>query len=160
MMAGLLLIGALLAYPAAAQAAPSAALQVVLPANGQAGMVVEETLIDRQTREISSQLRCVVCQGLSLQDSPSTLAQEMRAIVREKLEEGMTPAEVKAYFVEKYGEWVLLEPDPRGFNLLVYVLPVALLFGGAGFVFFKARSWTKQGAGAEETETETESASV
>jgi cytochrome c-type biogenesis protein CcmH len=154
MMAGLLLIGALLAYPAAAQAAPSAALQVVLPANGQAGMVVEETLIDRQTREISSQLRCVVCQGLSLQDSPSTLAQEMRAIVREKLEEGMTPAEVKAYFVEKYGEWVLLEPDPRGFNLLVYVLPVALLFGGAGFVFLKARSWTKQGAGAEQTETE------
>lgn len=108
------------------------------------GRYVEETLIDQQTREISSKLRCVVCLGLSLQDSPSQLAQEMRAIVREKLEEGMTPDEVKAYFVEKYGEWVLLEPEPRGFNLLVYVLPVAMLLGGAGFVFLKARSWTRR----------------
>jgi cytochrome c-type biogenesis protein CcmH len=105
--------------------------------------VIRETLINRQTRELSSQLRCVVCQGVSLQDSPSQLAQEMRAIVREKLEAGMTPAEVRAYFVERYGEWVLLEPDPKGFNLLVYVLPLVLLFGGAGFVFMTVRSWTR-----------------
>jgi cytochrome c-type biogenesis protein CcmH len=135
MMAALLLGLALLASPALAQAP-----QQVTPAQGR---VVEETLIERQTREISAQLRCVVCQGLSLQDSPSQLAQEMRGIVREKLEEGMTPAEVRAYFVEKYGEWVLLEPEPRGFNLLVYVLPIAMLFGGAGFVLLKARSWTR-----------------
>lgn len=146
MTAVLLLAGVLLAYPQNAEPAqPAAATQAVQPANTQA-VVVEETLIDRQTREVSAQLRCVVCQGLSLQDSPSQLAQEMRAIVREKLEEGMTPAEVKAWFVEKYGEWVLLQPEPRGFNLLVYVLPVAMLFGGAGFVFFKARSWTRQGS--------------
>jgi cytochrome c-type biogenesis protein CcmH len=126
------------------------AAALVLPATAQpasqsggSGRVIEETLIDRQTRELSSQLRCVVCQGLSLQDSPSQLAQEMRAIVREKLEEGMTQAEVKAYFVERYGEWVLLEPEPKGFNLLVYILPVALLVGGAGFVFMTARSWTR-----------------
>jgi cytochrome c-type biogenesis protein CcmH len=125
----------------AALALPAAARQD--PAPTGADRVVRETLIDRQTRELSSQLRCVVCQGVSLQDSPSQLAQEMRAIVREKLEEGMTPAEVRAYFVERYGEWVLLEPDPRGFNLLVYVLPVVLLFGGAGFVFMTARSWTR-----------------
>jgi cytochrome c-type biogenesis protein CcmH len=112
------------------------------------GRVVNETEIDRQTRELSSQLRCVVCQGLSLQDSPSQLAQEMRAIVREKLEEGMTQAEVKAYFVERYGEWVLLEPEPRGFNLLVYILPVAMLFAGAAFVFIKARHWTRSGTPA------------
>jgi cytochrome c-type biogenesis protein CcmH/NrfF len=121
---------------------PGHDLQGVSPAQGR---VVEESLIDRQTREISAQLRCVVCQGLSLQDSPSQLAQEMRDIVREKLEEGMTPLEVKAWFVEKYGEWVLLEPEPRGFNLVVYVMPIAMLLGGAGFVFFKARSWTQQG---------------
>jgi cytochrome c-type biogenesis protein CcmH/NrfF len=130
--------------PAAQDAPRPAASQLpgLAPAQGR---VVEETLIERQTREISAQLRCVVCQGLSLQDSPSQLAQEMRAIVREKLEEGMSPPEVKAWFVEKYGEWVLLEPEPRGFNLLVYILPVAMLFGGAGFVVMKARSWTRQG---------------
>lgn len=127
--------------PADAAAAPAAT--VAQPAQGR---YVEETLIDRQTRQISSKLRCVVCQGLSLQDSPSQLAQEMRGIVREKLEEGMTPDEVTTYFVERYGEWVLLEPDPRGFNLLVYILPIAMLLGGAGFVFLKARSWTRRPA--------------
>jgi cytochrome c-type biogenesis protein CcmH/NrfF len=155
-----LLMTALLYAPAQAgtpAAGPAPAAEVVSPIQGR---YVEETLIDRQTREISSKLRCVVCQGLSLQDSPSQLAQEMRAIVREKLEEGMTPDEVKAYFVEKYGEWVLLQPDPRGFNLLVYIMPVAILIGGAGFVFFKARSWTRrpddgfEAAAADEEETE------
>jgi cytochrome c-type biogenesis protein CcmH/NrfF len=141
MMTRLALMVGLLVLPAQA-IAQGATLQGVTPAQGR---VVEETLIDRQTREISAQLRCVVCQGLSLQDSPSQLAQEMRGIVREKLEEGMAPPEVKAWFVEKYGEWVLLEPEPRGFNLVVYVMPIAMLLGGAGFVFFKARSWTQQG---------------
>jgi cytochrome c-type biogenesis protein CcmH len=141
MMARLALMVGLLVLPAQSFA-QDMTLQGVSPAQGR---VVEETLIDRQTREISAQLRCVVCQGLSLQDSPSQLAQEMRDIVREKLEEGMTPLEVKAWFVEKYGEWVLLEPEPRGFNLVVYVMPIAMLLGGAGFVFFKARSWTQQG---------------
>jgi cytochrome c-type biogenesis protein CcmH/NrfF len=154
MMTRLALFVGLLAVPAQAFA-QGATLQGVTPAQGR---VVEETLIDRQTREISAQLRCVVCQGLSLQDSPSQLAQEMRGIVREKLEEGMTPPEVKAWFVEKYGEWVLLEPEPRGFNLVVYIMPIAMLLGGAGFVFFKARSWTHQGqtegVAVEDTEEE------
>jgi cytochrome c-type biogenesis protein CcmH len=141
MMTRLALALGLLVLPAQTFA-QGATLQGVTPAQGR---VVEETLIERQTREISAQLRCVVCQGLSLQDSPSQLAQEMRGIVREKLEEGMTPPEVKAWFVEKYGEWVLLEPEPRGFNLVVYIMPIAMLLGGAGFVFFKARSWTQQG---------------
>jgi cytochrome c-type biogenesis protein CcmH/NrfF len=155
-----LLMTALLYAPAQAGTpaeGPAPAADAVSPIQGR---YVQETLIDRQTREVSSKLRCVVCQGLSLQDSPSQLAQEMRAIVREKLEEGMTPDEVKAYFVEKYGEWVLLQPDPRGFNLLVYIMPVAILIGGAGFVFFKARSWTRrpddgfEAAAADEEETE------
>jgi cytochrome c-type biogenesis protein CcmH/NrfF len=152
-----LLAAALLYAPAATGGTASAA--TVVQAIGQVqGRYVEESVIDRQTREISSKLRCVVCQGLSLQDSPSQLAQEMRAIVREKLEEGMTPDEVKAYFVERYGEWVLLQPEPTGFNLIVYILPVAILFGGAGFVYFKARSWTRkpgsEAYGTDETEAE------
>jgi len=138
-VAAALALPALLALPAAARA--EAGIQA-------RGRLVEETLIDRQTREVSSQLRCVVCQGLSLQDSPSQLAQEMRAIVREKLEEGMTTAEVKEYFLDRYGEWVLLAPEPKGFNLLVYVMPVMMLFGGGAFVFFKARSWTRAAPGA------------
>ncbi|HUF50499.1 MAG TPA: cytochrome c-type biogenesis protein [Longimicrobiales bacterium] len=112
-------------------------------ATGVPGGVVRETELDRQVKAVSAQLRCVVCQGLSLADSPSELAQDMRAIVREQLEAGKTPAEVKAYFVERYGEWVLLQPEPRGFNLVVYIAPILLLVGGAAFVYFKARSLTR-----------------
>jgi cytochrome c-type biogenesis protein CcmH/NrfF len=118
------------------------------------GRLVEESVIDRQTREISSQLRCVVCQGLSLQDSPSQLAQEMRAIVREKLEEGMTPDEVKAFFTDRYGEWVMLKPEPKGFNLFVYVMPVLMFVGGAGFVLFNVRKWTAAKPDVAEDEEE------
>lgn len=103
--------------------------------------VVRETILDRQVQEVASQLRCVVCQGLSIQDSPSTLAQEMRAIVREHLEAGRSPDEVKAYFADRYGEWVLLRPKPAGLNLLVYLLPIVVLVAGAAFVYFKARTW-------------------
>jgi cytochrome c-type biogenesis protein CcmH len=105
--------------------------------------VVRETALDRQVKEVSAQLRCVVCQGLSIQDSPSTLAQEMRGVVREQLEAGRSPEQVKAYFVERYGEWVLLRPKASGFNLIVYLLPVFVIVGGAAFVFMKARSWTR-----------------
>lgn len=113
-----------------------------------APIVVQETEIDRQVREIASRLRCVVCQGLSLQDSPSPYAQEMRGAIRDKLEEGLTPAQVEVYFLERYGEWVLMKPKPTGFNLLVYVMPIAMLVGGAGFVFFQAKKWTRQSPAA------------
>jgi cytochrome c-type biogenesis protein CcmH/NrfF len=106
------------------------------------GSTMRATELDRQVKEVASQLRCVVCQGLSIQDSPSSLAQEMRALVREQLADGRSPDEVKAYFVERYGEWVLLRPPPRGLNLLVYVLPVVMILGGAAFVFVKARQWS------------------
>jgi cytochrome c-type biogenesis protein CcmH len=109
------------------------------------GGAIRETELDRQVKEVAAQLRCVVCQGLSIQDSPSPLAQEMRGLVREQLAAGRSPGEVRAYFVERYGEWVLLRPEPRGLNLLVYVLPVVMILGGAVFVFVKARQWSGAG---------------
>ncbi|MET0689462.1 MAG: cytochrome c-type biogenesis protein CcmH, partial [Candidatus Binatia bacterium] len=66
--------------------------------------------LDDQTRAIATELRCVVCQNLSVADSPSEMAQQMRAIVREQLQAGKSPDEIKAFFVSKYGEWVLLKP--------------------------------------------------
>lgn len=148
MMRRLLLLGAV----AGAMWVPASVSAQGAAAPAPAGRVVQETQIDRQTRQIATQLRCVVCEGSSVQDSPSPFAQEMRSVIREKLAEGMTPAEVKAFFVESYGEWVLLQPEPKGFNLLIYVLPVAVLLGGAGFVLLKARSWTQHAAAAEAPE--------
>ncbi|HEX7230004.1 MAG TPA: cytochrome c-type biogenesis protein CcmH, partial [Candidatus Binatia bacterium] len=72
--------------------------------------------LEEQTRAISAELRCVVCQNLSVADSPSDMAQQMRAIVREQVQAGKSPEEIKDFFVSKYGEWVLLKPRTTGFS--------------------------------------------
>lgn len=109
--------------------------------------------LDALTRQVASEMRCPVCQGLSINDSPVELAQQMKAVVRDQLAAGRTPDEVKAYFVSKYGEWVLLEPRASGMNLLVYVLPIVALLAGAVVVAASVRRWTRSAAeagGAEE----------
>lgn len=108
----------------------------------------DETDLEAMTRRLASQLRCPVCQGLSIEDSPTELAQNMRAVVREQLAEGRTPDEVKVYFVNRYGEWILLEPEPRGFNLTIYLLPVLAVLAGGIFVAFVIRRWSSRPAPA------------
>jgi cytochrome c-type biogenesis protein CcmH len=124
---------------------------------GDSAVVVEETRIDILVREVASDLRCVVCQGLSLQDSPSSLAQNMRAIIREQLEAGRTPEQVKQHFVESYGEFILLAPEPRGFNLAVYVLPILAVLIGALVIVIATRRWSSRGTPPAELEPHPES---
>lgn len=94
-------------------------------------------------------LRCPVCQGESIEDSPSDLARQMRAVVRERLRGGETPDQVKAYFASKYGEWILLEPTMTGLNILLYVIPVLLVVGGLVLVTFLVRRWTRPEANTQ-----------
>ncbi len=101
----------------------------------------DQELEDR-VRAIASELRCVVCQNLSVADSPAEMAVQMRGIVREQLRAGKTPDEVRSYFVSKYGEWVLLAPPARGFNLAVWVLPFAALLAGLYFAVRVLRRWS------------------
>ena len=108
----------------------------------QPAAVVAESTLDARTRELSSQLRCPVCQGLSLQDSPSELSQQMRDVVRQQLAAGRTPADVRAYFVGRYGEWILMRPEPHGFNWVVYAMPLILLAGGGWILALAVRKWT------------------
>src|SRR5262245_3250860 len=100
--------------------------------------------LDDRTREISSELRCVVCQNLSVADSPSEMAQQMRAIVREQLEAGKSPEQIKEFFVSKYGEWVLLKPKTSGVSLLLWVLPYVALAGGVLGAFWFIRRWVNK----------------
>jgi cytochrome c-type biogenesis protein CcmH len=115
------------------------ALVVVLLLAGAAAAarVSEETV-----QEVASQLRCVVCQNLSVADSPSEMARQMRDLVRERLAAGETPEQVKAYFVGRYGEWVLLSPPTEGFALLAWALPLGALGGGIGVALLVLRRWT------------------
>ena len=104
-----------------------------------------DAALEARTSAVAAQLRCPVCQGLSIQDSPSELAQSMRALVRDQLAAGKTPDEVKAYFVSKYGEWILLAPKPSGFNLVAYAIPFLVIFGGGALVVLAVRRWTASG---------------
>jgi cytochrome c-type biogenesis protein CcmH len=117
--------------------------------------VTKDSALEARTSAVASQLRCPICQGLSIQDSPSDLSQQMRSLVRDQLAAGKTPDEVKAYFVSKYGEWILLTPKPTGFNLVAYALPVGVvLIGGLG-IALAVRKWT-----APHPETATPDAAV
>ena len=124
-------------------AAPAPQEGVQEPAVVEAG--IEDPVLEAQVRELASKLRCPTCRALSVQDSPSGMAQEMRVLVREQLKSGKTPAEVEEYFVERYGEWILLKPTASGFNWTVWLLPVLMLAGGLFFVFLTARRWVDKG---------------
>lgn len=103
---------------------------------------------EEMVRRLASELRCPVCQGLSVQDSPTELAQQMKAVIRGQLQQGRTPDEVRKYFVGRYGEWILLKPEASGFNLVVYLLPFAMLLAGAVVVALTVRRWTRRGQAA------------
>ena len=103
---------------------------------------LDDPALEARAIALSDELRCPVCQGLSIHDSPSPLAQDMKNLIRTQVAAGATDDEVRQYFVSKYGEWVLLEPKASGFNLLVYVLPFLALAGGAALIFVAVRRWT------------------
>jgi cytochrome c-type biogenesis protein CcmH len=92
--------------------------------------------LEARVQVLGKQLRCAVCQGLSVSDSPSSIARAQLDKVRELVAEGKTDQEVVDYFVARYGEWVLLEPKAEGFNWLVWLGPAALLLVG-GFVIWR-----------------------
>ncbi len=129
--------------PAAPQGAPqdSGALRVKVQGT-LTDAQKNDPVLDAATSAVAAQLRCPVCQGVAIQDSPSELAQQMRMVVKEQLASGKSPDEVKEYFVSKYGEWILLEPQAHGFNIVIYALPVLLVLGGAVFLVFIVRKWT------------------
>ena len=113
-------------------------------AAGAAAQPPARPVSDATAHEIASELRCVVCQNLSVADSPSEMAAQMRAIVRERLAAGDSPEQVREYFVARYGEWILLAPRRRGFNLLVWSFPIAAVVVGLVVVVMLLRRWTRR----------------
>lgn len=113
----------------------------------------QDSVLEARTSDVARQLRCPVCQGLSIQDSPSELSQSMRSVVRDQLAAGRTPDEVKAYFVSKYGEWILLAPATHGFNLVAYALPVIVVVGGCLLIVVAVKRWTRTSDDSASTDT-------
>lgn len=96
----------------------------------------EATAEDR-IDQITSELRCPVCQGLSVKDSESETARQMRGLVAERVREGRSNAEIEAEFRAAYGDWILLSPPVSSWSGLVWLAPVAAL--AAGLVLVTAR---------------------
>ena len=93
---------------------------------------VNADTLEDQIAEISGELMCPVCEGQSVAESNAQLARDMRAIIKTKLLEGKSKEEIIDYFVSSYGETILASPPPRGFSIILWLLPVlSVLIGGA-----------------------------
>lgn len=99
--------------------------------------------LTRTTQEIAATIRCPVCQGLSIADSPAEMAQNMKAQVRELLSRGYTREQISSYFERSYGQFVLLKPKFQGVNSLVWTLPILALILGIFIVFVKMKNLEK-----------------
>ena len=95
--------------------------------------------LDRATEEVASLMRCPVCQGLSVADSPSTSAVALKSEVRRMLSLGYSEDQVIAAFERSYGEFIRLEPKAEGFNWMVWLMPMLAFAAGALMIFFRLR---------------------
>lgn len=115
--------------------------------------------LDQRVHDVASQLRCPICQGESVADSPSQLAQQMRGVIRQQLQSGKSEQEVIQYFRTSYGDQIVWSPPWQGFTLLAWLVPIGLLLAGIILLFFVLRDWRAL-APASSTASDAELASV
>lgn len=101
-------------------------LSVFLSISAFAAEVTEDPL-ERKVLEIAEDLRCAVCQNQPVSESNAELARDMREIIREQLQNGKTHQEIIAYFVARYGDYVLLKPRTKGPGAVIWVAPLVLV---------------------------------
>jgi cytochrome c-type biogenesis protein CcmH len=123
--------------PARAQQPPEDPARVVGPPRGAR---LQGAALEARADEVAGLLRCPVCQGLSVADSPSTMASNMRAQVKDLVAAGYDEEQVLSYFERSYGEFVRLKPPLRGVNWLVWLAPLLGLLLGAVVIAWALRA--------------------
>lgn len=106
------------------------------PARG-AEVPLQDEALEARARTIMQEIRCLVCQNQSIVDSDADLARDLREIVREQVSAGKDKAEIEAYLVARYGDWVLLRPPFKGITILLWGSPVVLLLLGGVIVYLR-----------------------
>ncbi|MGH2496998.1 MAG: cytochrome c-type biogenesis protein [Ktedonobacteraceae bacterium] len=107
--------------------------------------------LDQRVHDVASQLKCPVCQGESVADSPSTISQQMRGVIRQQLQQGQSEQQIIQYFVSRYGNSILWSPPKQGFTMLAWVIPIAILLGGALLLVLVLRGWLAAGRSRRST---------
>ena len=111
------------------------AIAVVSLALITSSCVTEDDLTaDQRVYQLSQQLMCPVCDGQTLDQSQAQLSEDMKAVIRTKIEDGETNAEIREFFVERYGEIVLASPEAGGFNVIAWLVPGLIFIVGAMLV--------------------------
>lgn len=108
--------------------------------------------LDQRTRAVASQLKCPICQGESVADSPSYLAQEMRRSIHDQLQAGRSEPQVIQYFEDRYGSQIVWSPPKQGFDLLAWIVPIGLLLLGLLLVVLVMQDWRTGGTISEEAD--------
>lgn len=101
------------------------------------GEVLKDPALEARARVLSTELRCLVCQNQSIDDSDAPLAKDLRVLLRERLQSGDSDDEVIKFLVDRYGEFILLKPYFGAHTLLLWLLPFALLAIGAILIFIR-----------------------
>ncbi len=110
--------------------------------------ILEDPALEARAREISKELRCLVCRNESIDDSNADLARDLRLLVRERLVAGDTDEETVDYIVDRYGEYVLLRPTLSAGNAVLWLGgPLLLILGGVASWVFIRRSRPEAGGG-------------
>src|ERR1700761_8524690 len=108
--------------------------------------VMADPAKEARARDLSQELRCMVCQTESIDDSEARLARDLRLLVRERIASGDSDAQVIDFLVARYGEFVLLKPRFERQTLLLWLVPPLVLFGGGVVLWLQARRRPKGGA--------------
>lgn len=101
--------------------------------------ILDDPLLEDRARELSKGIRCLVCRNESIDESNAELARDLRILVRERLVEGDSDAEVIDFLVSRYGEYVLLTPRATGANLLLWWAAPILFISGLGIALLYVR---------------------
>src|SRR5215831_11580535 len=95
----------------------------------------EDPQIEQRMKNLTEQLRCLVCQNETLADSHADLAEDLRKQVREQIKAGKTDQEIIAYLTQRYGDFVLYKPPVKSTTYLLWFGPFVLLIPGAGVLY-------------------------
>lgn len=106
--------------------------------------ILSDPKLEARARGISAELRCMVCQNQSIDDSNAPLARDLRLLVREQLKAGKSDDEIMSFLVERYGAFVLLKPPFEAATLILWLSPVLVLLAGGSVLIYRVRRGSQQ----------------